>query len=48
MGASIFIGNASNIMVKSIAERYGIAMAGFLGYPGWLILFPLSLFGLFT
>ncbi|MDR0274576.1 MAG: sodium:proton antiporter, partial [Burkholderiaceae bacterium] len=35
MGANTYIGNAPNLMVKSIAEHQGIAMPGFLGYMAW-------------
>jgi Na+/H+ antiporter NhaD/arsenite permease-like protein len=34
-GASTYIGNAPNLMVKAVAERNGIRMPGFFGYFGW-------------
>lgn len=34
-GALTYIGNAPNLMVKSIAEAHGISMPSFLGYIGW-------------
>jgi Na+/H+ antiporter NhaD/arsenite permease-like protein len=38
-----YIGNAPNLMVKTIALHHGIAMPGFLGYMAWsgAILLPL-------
>jgi Na+/H+ antiporter NhaD/arsenite permease-like protein len=32
MGANTYIGNGPNFMVKSIAEKYGVAMPSFFGY----------------
>lgn len=45
MGALTYVGNAPNMMVKSIADNNGIAMPGFLGYAGWSfgILMPIFL-----
>ncbi len=45
MGANTYVGNAPNFMVKSIAERGGVRMPGFLGYLGYsaAILLPLFL-----
>jgi Na+/H+ antiporter NhaD/arsenite permease-like protein len=39
MGANTYIGNAPNLMVKSIASSRGINMPGFFGYMGWSIVF---------
>lgn len=43
MGASSYIGNAPNFMIKAIAEHRGVAMPGFFGYMAWawVWLFPL-------
>ncbi|MGI4847974.1 MAG: sodium:proton antiporter [Janthinobacterium lividum] len=43
MGAGSYIGNAPNMMVKSIAEQQGIRMPSFFGYMGWscVVLLPL-------
>lgn len=43
MGASSYIGNAPNFMIKAIAEHRGVAMPGFFGYMAWawVFLFPL-------
>ncbi|MET0543710.1 MAG: sodium:proton antiporter [Variovorax sp.] len=43
MGANSYIGNAPNLMVKSIAEDRGVKMPSFFGYMGWscAILIPL-------
>ena len=35
MGASTYIGNGPNFMVKSIAEENGVRMPGFFGYMKW-------------
>jgi Na+/H+ antiporter NhaD/arsenite permease-like protein len=48
MGANTYIGNAPNFMVKSIAERHGVPMPGFLGYIGWSSLFLLPVFIMIT
>ena len=44
-GANSYIGNAPNFMVRSIAERAGVAMPSFFGYVAWstVILVPLFL-----
>lgn len=34
-GALTYLGNAPNLMVKSIAEAHGISMPSFFGYIGW-------------
>ncbi|MBE7369087.1 sodium:proton antiporter [Ramlibacter pallidus] len=43
MGANTYIGNAPNLMVKSIAEDRGVKMPSFFGYMAWsgAILVPL-------
>ena len=43
MGANSYIGNAPNLMVKSIAESRGIKMPSFFGYMAWScgVLIPL-------
>jgi Na+/H+ antiporter NhaD/arsenite permease-like protein len=43
MGAMSYIGNAPNMMVKSIAEERGIRMPSFFGYMAWscVVLLPL-------
>ncbi|WP_421828973.1 sodium:proton antiporter [Lacisediminimonas profundi] len=45
MGANSYIGNAPNLMVKSIAEERGIRMPSFFGYMAWsgAVLIPLFL-----
>lgn len=45
MGANSYIGNAPNLMVKSIAEDRGVKMPSFFGYMAWSvgILIPLFL-----
>ena len=35
MGANTYIGNAPNLMVKSIAEERGVRMPSFFGYMLW-------------
>lgn len=43
MGANTYIGNAPNLMIKSIADEAGVKMPGFFGYMVWSfgILVPL-------
>ena len=43
MGATTYIGNGPNFMVKAIAEARGVAMPSFVGYLRWtaLVLLPL-------
>ena len=43
MGAMTYIGNAPNLLVKSITERAKIAMPSFIGYMAWtsVILLPI-------
>ncbi len=43
MGANTYIGNAPNLMVKSIAEDRGVKMPSFFGYMAWsgAVLIPL-------
>jgi Na+/H+ antiporter NhaD/arsenite permease-like protein len=38
MGANTYIGNAPNLMVKSIAESRGVRMPSFFAYFGWALL----------
>ncbi len=44
-GAMSYIGNAPNLMVKSIAESHGVKMPNFFAYIGWsaICLLPLLL-----
>lgn len=35
MGALTYIGNAPNLMIKSISANYGVKMPSFIGYMGW-------------
>ncbi len=37
MGALTYIGNAPNLMVRSISKNYGIQTPSFIGYMGWSI-----------
>lgn len=37
MGALTYIGNAPNLMVRSIAEHHGVKAPTFIGYLGWSI-----------
>lgn len=48
MGANTYIGNASNFMVKAIAEEAGVKMPSFFGYLLWSGLFLLPCFALVT
>jgi Na+/H+ antiporter NhaD/arsenite permease-like protein len=50
MGSMTYIGNAPNMMVKSIAQRAGIQLPSFLGYIGWTItiILPISILVLLT
>ena len=48
MGATTYIGNAPNFMVRSIAQNQGIAMPSFFGYMLWSGLILLPIFGLVT
>ncbi len=45
MGALTYIGNAPNLMVRSISESYGVKVPSFLGYMFWSlgILIPIFL-----
>ena len=45
MGAITYIGNAPNLMVRTLAKQSGIPMPGFIGYMVWscVILLPLFL-----
>ncbi|HEY0824600.1 MAG TPA: sodium:proton antiporter [Ramlibacter sp.] len=48
MGANSYIGNAPNLMVKSIAEDRGVKMPSFFGYMLWSIGILVPLFILMT
>jgi Na+/H+ antiporter NhaD/arsenite permease-like protein len=48
MGANMYIGNASNFMVKSIAEESGIKMPSFFGYMLYSLLILIPSFILVT
>jgi len=48
MGANTYIGNGPNFMVKSIAEKSGVAMPGFFGYMLYSIGILIPLFVLVT
>lgn len=37
MGALTYIGNAPNLMVRSISTNYGVKTPSFIGYMGWSI-----------
>lgn len=44
MGANSYVGNAPNMMVKSIAESRGVKMPSFFGYMIWVALINIPLF----
>jgi Na+/H+ antiporter NhaD/arsenite permease-like protein len=48
MGANTYIGNGPNFMVKSIAEKSGVAMPSFFGYILYSAVFLIPLFVLVT
>ena len=48
MGANTYIGNAPNLMVKSIAESRGVKMPSFFGYMGWSFCILIPLFVVMT
>lgn len=48
MGANSYIGNAPNLMVKSIAEDRGVKMPSFFGYMAWSCGILLPLFAVMT
>jgi Na+/H+ antiporter NhaD/arsenite permease-like protein len=48
MGANTYIGNAPNLMVKSIAEDRGVRMPSFFGYMLWSVGILVPLFVLMT
>lgn len=48
MGANTYIGNAPNLMVKSIAEDRGVKMPSFFGYMLWSVGILVPLFVLMT
>jgi Na+/H+ antiporter NhaD/arsenite permease-like protein len=47
-GAITYIGNAPNLMVRSIAAHRGVRMPGFFGYMAWSCALLLPLFALVT
>ncbi len=48
MGANTYIGNAPNLMVKSIAESRGVPMPSFFGYMAWSFCVLIPLFVVMT
>ena len=48
MGANIYIGNAPNFMVRSIAEEQGVPMPSFFGYMVWSVGILCPIFALIT
>ena len=48
MGALTYIGNAPNLIVRSIARERGIEMPNFLAYLLWAGLVLIPLFALLT
>jgi Na+/H+ antiporter NhaD/arsenite permease-like protein len=48
MGANSYIGNAPNLMVKSIAEDRGVKMPSFFGYMAWSLAILVPLFLIMT
>ncbi|MBI4723459.1 MAG: sodium:proton antiporter [Rhodomicrobium sp.] len=48
MGATTYIGNAPNFMVRAIAEHLGVKMPGFFGFMAWSGIFLIPAFLLMT
>lgn len=48
MGANSYIGNAPNLMVKSMAEESGVQMPSFVGYLAWSVGVLMPLFVLIS
>lgn len=48
LGATTYLGNAPNLMVKVIAEDRGVKMPSFFGYMLWSAAILLPLFGIMT
>ena len=48
MGATTYIGNAPNLMMKAIAEERGVSMPSFFVFVAWAAVLLLPLFGLLT
>lgn len=48
MGANTYIGNAPNLMVKSIAEERGVRMPSFFGYMAWSVCILVPIFMVMT
>jgi len=48
MGALTYIGNAPNLIVRSIAQERGIGMPNFFAYMFWAAVVLIPLFALLT
>ena len=48
MGAMTYIGNAPNLMVKSMVEAHGVRMPSFFGYMAWSVGILVPVFALVT
>lgn len=48
MGAMTYVGNAPNLMVKTIAEHRGVKMPSFFGYILWSTIFLIPVFFIMT
>lgn len=48
MGASTYIANAPNFMVRTMAVRAGVKMPSFFGYMGWALLILIPIFYFMT
>jgi Na+/H+ antiporter NhaD/arsenite permease-like protein len=48
MGATTYVGNGPNFMVKAIAEQSGVAMPGFFGYMIYSLVVLVPIFVVFT
>lgn len=48
MGANSYIGNSPNLIIKTIAEEYGIKMPSFFGYMKWTLIILIPLFIIMT
>ncbi|HAM57068.1 MAG TPA: hypothetical protein DCQ64_17360 [Candidatus Rokubacteria bacterium] len=48
MGASTYVGNAPNFMIKAMVEQSGVKMPTFLGYMGYSAAILLPLFVVLT
>lgn len=45
-GAITYIGNATNMLIKAMAEEYGIKMPSFFGFMGWTVAILAPVFSL--